>query len=98
MTFIGNPIDYVVFRGLSEGQVQEVVLVEVKTGKSKRSSRQKQIAEAVQGQRVRFELIKLKDPLPEEEPDASRPEGDEGQQPASKHTELTGSKNESAAF
>jgi predicted Holliday junction resolvase-like endonuclease len=30
--FIGNPIDYVVFDGLSEGQLRRIVFLEVKTG------------------------------------------------------------------
>lgn len=32
--FIGNPIDYVVFDGLAEGQLRRIVFVEVKTGGS----------------------------------------------------------------
>ena len=32
--FIGNPIDYVVFDGLCEGQVRRIVFLEVKTGGS----------------------------------------------------------------
>lgn len=30
--FIGTPVDYVVFRGLSAGRVEEVVFLEVKSG------------------------------------------------------------------
>ena len=30
--FIGNPVDYVVFDGLSEGRLRRIVFVEVKTG------------------------------------------------------------------
>ena len=33
--FLGSPIDFVVFDGLSEGEVREIVLVEVKSGSSR---------------------------------------------------------------
>jgi len=32
--FIGSPIDFIVFDGLSEGEIRKIVLVEVKAGKS----------------------------------------------------------------
>lgn len=55
--FLGSPIDYVVFKGLnSEGGVTEVVLLEMKTGKSKLSDKQKQIGDVVKTGKVRFEV------------------------------------------
>jgi predicted Holliday junction resolvase-like endonuclease len=35
---IGTPVDYIAFKGLSEGRVDEIVFIEVKTGKSTRLS------------------------------------------------------------
>lgn len=32
--FLGKPVDLVVFKGLDSGQVEEVIFVEIKTGKN----------------------------------------------------------------
>ncbi len=56
--FIGSPIDLIVFPGLSEGNPEEVVLIEVKTGKSGRlTGREKKVRELVESGKVRWELI-----------------------------------------
>lgn len=48
MRFIGSPIDYIVFDGLSSGNLQRIVLVEVKSGKSKLTQRQRQVRDVLQ--------------------------------------------------
>ena len=45
--FIGKPIDFVVFNGLDEKNVKEIVFVEVKSGKSKLSSTESSVKDAV---------------------------------------------------
>ncbi len=55
LRFIGTPVDYVVFRGLSNGAVEEVVFLEVKSGRSALSSRERRVREAVLAGRVRWE-------------------------------------------
>jgi predicted Holliday junction resolvase-like endonuclease len=45
--FIGSPIDFVVFDGLSEGDVRAVCFVEVKTGRGQLSTRERRIRDAV---------------------------------------------------
>ena len=45
--FLGSPVDYVIFDGLTRGFVDRVVLVEVKTGAPRLSDRQAQIQSAV---------------------------------------------------
>jgi predicted Holliday junction resolvase-like endonuclease len=45
--FLGAPVDFVVFDGLSEGAVRRVVFVEVKTGDARVSPRERGIREAV---------------------------------------------------
>ena len=56
--FIGSPIDLVVFPGLAAGEPTEVVLIEVKTGKSGRlTGRERKIEELVKAGKVRWELI-----------------------------------------
>lgn len=52
--FMGSPVDFVVFDGLSEGKMRGVVFVEVKTGRSNLSERERQVRDAVRGQRVEW--------------------------------------------
>ena len=61
---IGTPIDYVAFKGLSNGKVEEIVFIEVKTGNSPSlSDREKEVRKAVDEKRVRFVMINLKEEL-----------------------------------
>ena len=58
--FLGSPIDFVVFAGLDEGEeCRDVVLVEVKTGKSPLSKRERQVRDAVEAGRVSYKLIRI---------------------------------------
>jgi predicted Holliday junction resolvase-like endonuclease len=58
--FLGSPIDFVVFDGLDEGQeCRGVVLVEVKTGKSALTKRERQVRDAIEAGRVSYKLIRL---------------------------------------
>lgn len=66
--FIGNPIDYVIFDGLTEirdGDLKkdelQVVLLEVKSGGGSLSTTQHTIAQAVEEGRVRFERVRVSD-------------------------------------
>lgn len=53
--FIGKPVDFIAFPGLAEGDtVDEVLLIEVKTGQSALNNREKEIKRAVQEGRVRY--------------------------------------------
>jgi predicted Holliday junction resolvase-like endonuclease len=45
--FLGSPVDLVVFDGLNAGALQRIVLVEVKTGDSTLSGRERQVRDAV---------------------------------------------------
>ena len=56
--FIGTPIDYVVFNGLDEGEC-EIVLIEVKTGRSQLSPRERRVRQAVEASRVRWVEMRL---------------------------------------
>lgn len=58
--FLGSPIDFVVFDGLSEDQVPEIVFVEVKTGPlAALSRRERLVREAVEDGRVRFLEVRI---------------------------------------
>lgn len=53
--FLGKPVDFVGFSGLSEkGTIDEVVLIEVKTGDSKLNSHEKSLKSAIKNGRVRY--------------------------------------------
>ena len=53
--FIGKPVDFIAFPGMTEDNtVHEILLIEVKTGKSTLSSREKEIRRAVSEGRVRY--------------------------------------------
>jgi predicted Holliday junction resolvase-like endonuclease len=52
--FLGSPVDFVVFDGLSAGAVTRIVFVEVKTGDAALSSRERRIRDAVQASRVEW--------------------------------------------
>ncbi|MBI2124759.1 hypothetical protein HYT92_03125, partial [Candidatus Pacearchaeota archaeon] len=50
--FIGKPVDFIVFKGMDEKKIEEVVFVEVKTGQSKLSSVEKSLKETIQNKKV----------------------------------------------
>ena len=53
--FVGKPIDFVAFPGASENnEIKEVVFIEVKTGNSVLSPREKEIKDAILQGRVRY--------------------------------------------
>jgi len=57
--FLGSPVDLVVFDGLDEGQVRRVVFIEVKTGTSGLSGRERQVRDAIQARRVEWTEIRV---------------------------------------
>jgi len=56
--FLGAPIDFVVFDGMSNGEIKEIVLVEVKTNTSGLSKRERQLRDAVNEGRVKWTEIR----------------------------------------
>jgi predicted Holliday junction resolvase-like endonuclease len=56
--FIGSPVDFVVFDGLSKGEPGKVVFIEVKSGQSRLSKIERKVKEAVKGKRVEWEELK----------------------------------------
>jgi predicted Holliday junction resolvase-like endonuclease len=57
--FIGSPIDFVVFDGLSEDNVNKIVFVEIKTGSSNLSTRERSVRNAVQDKNIEWLEIKV---------------------------------------
>ena len=53
--FVGKPIDFIAFPGAAAGQdIEEILLIEVKTGDAQLSARERQIKRAVEEKRVRY--------------------------------------------
>lgn len=73
--FLGSPVDFVVFDGLDAGDVDRVVFVEIKTGRSGLSARERRVREAVEEGRVEWQLLRLPDvePAPPPGPDPTAP-------------------------
>ncbi len=52
--FLGSPVDFVVFDGLTDGDVRRVLFVEVKTGAADLSGRERRVRDAVRAGRVEW--------------------------------------------
>lgn len=60
--FVGKPIDFVAFPGSAEGtDIEEIYFIEVKSGQSKLSPREKQIKLAVEQGRVKYLEYRISD-------------------------------------
>ncbi len=57
--FIASPLDFVVFNGLSEDNVKDITFVEVKSGQSKETARQRSVKDAIKRGRVNYELVEI---------------------------------------
>jgi predicted Holliday junction resolvase-like endonuclease len=61
--FLGSPVDLVVFDGLTEGRVRRIVFLEVKTGGSGLTSRERCVRDAVQAGDVEWGELRAARPL-----------------------------------
>ena len=59
MHFLGQPIDYIVFQGLHEDKIERVIFVEVKTGQSKLTKREKSLKETIEKRKVSWKQINV---------------------------------------
>lgn len=57
--FLGSPVDLLVFDGLSEDDVREVVFVEVKTGASTLTTRERRVKDAILARRVAWKELRI---------------------------------------
>jgi predicted Holliday junction resolvase-like endonuclease len=54
--FVGKPVDFVVFKGMNQKNISEVIFLEVKSGTSKNlNDQEKKLRDAVQAGKVRWE-------------------------------------------
>ncbi len=61
LRFLGTPVDYVVFNGLSEGEVDEIVFLEVKSGDSSLTTKERRVRDAVEAGAVRWDVYHVPD-------------------------------------
>ena len=57
--FIGKPIDFLVFKGMDEKNINEIVFMEVKSGNSKLSAQEKNLKDAIDKKKVRWEEYRI---------------------------------------
>ena len=57
--FLGSPVDLVIFDGLDAGELQRIVFVEVKTGGSGLSRRERQLRDVIQAGRVSWQEMRI---------------------------------------
>ncbi|MBS3113827.1 hypothetical protein J4448_01875 [Candidatus Woesearchaeota archaeon] len=61
--FMGKPIDFVVFKGMDEKKIEEIVFVEVKSGQSQLSKIEKSLKSAVENKNVSWHEYKVPDEM-----------------------------------
>ena len=64
LSFLGNPIDFIGFKGLDTDEEIEIKIIEIKTGNSRLNKSEKRIKEAVLAKRVDWKTIHVSE-LPE---------------------------------
>jgi predicted Holliday junction resolvase-like endonuclease len=57
--FIGKPVDFIAFKGLSAQAIEEVVFVEVKSGNSKLSKTESSLKKAIENGNVSYQEYKI---------------------------------------
>src|SRR5207244_6523144 len=57
--FLGSPVDLLVFDGLDDGELRRVVFIEIKTGGSALSGRERQVRDVVRARQVAWEELRI---------------------------------------
>ena len=61
LSFLGNPIDFIGFKGLDQDEEIEIKFIEVKSGKSQLTSKQRKIRDAVRAKRIEWVEVRIKE-------------------------------------
>jgi predicted Holliday junction resolvase-like endonuclease len=59
--FIGQPIDFLIFKGMDDQNIAEVVFVEIKSGNSQLNPIQRKVRDAINEKRVRWHEYRVED-------------------------------------
>lgn len=57
--FIGSPLDFIVFDGLSEGELKRIVIVEVKSGNSQVNQRERQVKNIIKNGLIEYREMRI---------------------------------------
>ena len=57
--FVGKPIDFIVFKGLDAKEPEEIIFVEVKSGKSRNSAVENKLKNVIEQKKVRWEEYRI---------------------------------------
>lgn len=63
--FLGKPIDFIVFKGMDEKKIDEIVFVEVKSGNSKLNAHEKNLKDTINKKRVKWVEYRIPENLTE---------------------------------
>ena len=61
LSFLGNPIDFIGFKGLDGDGDIEIIFIEVKSGKSRLNKNQRRVKKAVEGKRIDWAEVRVKE-------------------------------------
>lgn len=54
LRFVGNPVDFIVFEGITTGKIKEVVFLEIKTGKSNLNTNERSLKNIIENKKVSY--------------------------------------------
>lgn len=57
--FIGKGVDYIIFDGLHKGNLEKIVFLEVKTGKSQQNNNEKQVQNCIDRKKVEYSIRRI---------------------------------------
>jgi predicted Holliday junction resolvase-like endonuclease len=63
--FLGKPIDFIVFKGMDEKKIDEIVFVEVKSGNSKLNAHEKNLKDTINKKRIKWVEYRIPEGLTE---------------------------------
>jgi predicted Holliday junction resolvase-like endonuclease len=61
--YLGRPLDFIVFKGLDEGEPTEIIFVEVKSGGSQLSTTEQKLRQVIEAGRVRWHEYRIPHPI-----------------------------------
>ncbi len=59
MRWLGSPVDYIVFKGMDNDKIEELIFLEIKSGKSVLTAREKQIRKLIEEKKVLWKEYKV---------------------------------------
>lgn len=63
MRWLGSPVDYIVFQGMDNDLIEEIVFLEIKSGKSVLTAREKQLKRLIEEKKVSWKEYRMKEDI-----------------------------------